>query len=249
MPERDRYRSDPTQPADKRRPRYLQVLITLFIFPLIVMARWLFKGASKKAIFLGTFAVTLIGWSWSMMLSANQWWIFPKKWLIGIWLLPNLPLEEMLFYPIVTLFMIGTYNLLSLRWPAKLNNPWLYRLYLYLGTLVFLILGLIYREEKPYYIYSQLIVFNLLAIVSCEVIWKLINPKPFILIIGSLFVVGLVWDYFAFKYDWWIYNPLMGPKFLNIPIEDVNFYLYATPAGISLYLLALKHVTVYSNLP
>ncbi|HRY29245.1 MAG TPA: lycopene cyclase domain-containing protein [Elusimicrobiota bacterium] len=241
MPERRDYRRDPTTAADTPRPRYLQVLVGVFILPLLVLWRWLFRGANAKAVFLGFALVTLIGWAWSITLSAQQWWIFPRKWLIGIWLLPNLPLEEMLFYPMVMLFMIGFYNVIDRARPQTLKSPWSYRLYLYSGTLVFAVLAFLYRDEKPYYLYSHFIVYNGLAIVLCEAVWRYVNPRAMALITGFMFLVGLIWDYFAFKYDWWIYNPIMGIKFWGIPVEDVNFYLYAPPAGLSLYLLAVKY--------
>lgn len=240
MPDRSDYRKDPTLPTDTAKPRYLQVLVAVFIFPLFIFWKKLFKGANGKAVALGFFLVTVIGWSWSMTLSANQWWIFPRRWLIGISLLPNLPLEEMLFYPMVMLLMIGIYNFFDQRRHDALKNPWPFRIFLYAGTAVFLVMGFIYRAEKPYYLWSLMIVYNAVAIVLYEFVWRLMNQRVVAWITAVMFVVGFVWDYFAFKYDWWIYNPIMGVKILNIPIEDVNFYLYAPAAGLFLYLLALR---------
>jgi hypothetical protein len=241
MPEPSEYRADPTLPTDKAKPRYLQVLVGAFILPLFLLWKKLFKGADGRAVALGFGMVTLIGWAWSMTLSYNHWWIFPRKWLIGIKLLPNLPLEEMLFYPMVMLFMIGFYNFFDQKKHEAPRNPWPFRIFLYAGTAVFTGLAIHYRAEKPYYIWSLLIVYNALAIVLYEAVWKIMNQRLVAWITGVMFAVGFVWDYFAFKYDWWIYNPIMGIKVLNIPIEDVNFYLYAPAAGLFLYLLAVRH--------
>jgi hypothetical protein len=241
MPERGDYRTDPTLPTEKPRPRYMQVLVAVFVLPLVVFGRRLFRGADPRAVLLGFALVTLVGWAWSITLSANLWWVFPKRFLVGVWLLPNLPLEEMLFYPIGMLFAIGLYNALTRRWPERMKDPWPYRAYLYAGTAVFGALAFYYRDEKPYYIYSLLLVYNGLALALCEAVWRYIHPRPLFVLTALLFVIGLVWDYFAFRYDWWIYNPIMGLKFWGIPVEDVDFYLYAPPAGLSLYLLAVRH--------
>jgi lycopene cyclase domain-containing protein len=58
-------------------------------------------------------------------------------------------------------------------------------------------------------------------------------------LLGSVAVlgtIGFIWDYLAFKFGWWTYNATTGVKVARIPVEDVNFYLMAPTAAISLYI-------------
>ncbi|MBC7913720.1 MAG: lycopene cyclase domain-containing protein [Pyrinomonadaceae bacterium] len=68
--------------------------------------------------------------------------------------------------------------------------------------------------------------------VSFSKSWKFISPG--LLITGGLF---LIWDYIFTLYDVWSFNPdyVIGVYFLNLPIEEILFFITVPFACIFIY--------------
>lgn len=225
----------------RKLPGYTKSLLLVFVIPFLFLFRTILKNVQKKPFWIAVGLVCALGWFWSGFLSYKGWWEFPAESIIGIHVLPHLPLEEFIIYPLGGAFSIFFYTFPSVRWPKNNRaNPLLYWGFLIGVTGVFAVLAYVKRDTHPWYLYSQFVLYNGLCLILAPFIAKdLYIPAVFYPMI-SLGAVGFFWDYFAFQLDWWIYHAITNVRVFNIPVEDFNFYLLAPPAAISLYVLFCK---------
>lgn len=226
---------------------YTKSLLLIFVVPFLFLIKPILRRVQKKPFFLSIAVVCALGWAWSMLLSKLGWWNFPDEYIIGIRVLPHLPLEEFIIYPIGGAFSIFFYVLFSRKIPGN-PRPAAYFSFLALVTLPFVVLAVTHADHRPYYLYSQFALYNALCFVLAFPIAKHMRLSG---VLGSVLVLGAIgygWDFLAFRYGWWVYNAITGVKINGIPIEDVNFYLLAPTAAISLY-VGLCRVFKLNQLP
>lgn len=218
---------------------YTKTLFFIFILPFIFLFKTILNNVQKKPFFLSVGMICVLGWSWSMLLSYQGWWTFPQEFILGFYVLPYLPLEEFIIYPIGGVFSIFFYTYPTKRIKLKWN-PLLHWIFIGTVTALFGIFALIKKDTNPYYLHSQFVLYNLLCFVLAAFISREINVPGLFISVFSLSTVGFFWDYAAFRYGWWVYHAITGVKIAGIPVEDFNFYLMAPTAAISLYLLLCR---------
>ncbi len=223
----------------RKTPWYVITEIIFFILPLAGLWTTL-KKMNRRAFGLTLVIIMVLGYSWSMLVSSHGWWQFNPQTMLGWQVLPHLPLEEALFYPLGGALSILVYGFLA----DKMANPrWkslgFYFLFL---ALTLVVLGAattaVANNFHPAYILSQVVLYNGLALL----LWPVAGPKfhlPGLLVtIVILTAVGVFWNYVGFTQRLWWYTAVLGwnwPK--AVPVDDWNFYIFAPLAAISLYIL------------
>jgi hypothetical protein len=213
---------------------YTKSLIVIFIIPFLVLLRPMLHTLERKPFALAISAVCLLGWAWSTFLSYKGWWIFPGNDIVGVYILPHLPLEEFVIYPIGGALSIYSYTRLSQMLDATPQPRLLWASLLGI-TAVFGSLAVLHSETQPFYLISQLALYNTLCLVLALFTSASLKMSGLVATIALLGSVGFVWDYLAFTRDWWIYTATMGLKWGPVPVEDINFYVLAPTAAILLY--------------
>lgn len=222
--------------ADRRESwngGYTWSLLAIFVVPLLFLGRRILRAVRKKPFFLAISTVSVLGWAWSMLLSYKKWWVFPEKYIVGLRALPYVPLEEFVIYPIGGAFSIFLYVVSSRKF--SLRSPEIFQTMLTGTTAVFLALALARFKRRPHYLFSQLVLYNGLSFLLSPFTSRHLNIGGLLGSIAVLGAIGFTWDFLAFRFGWWAYNATIGIRILRIPIEDVNFYLMAPTAAVSLY--------------
>ena len=218
---------------------YTKSLLFVFVIPFVFLFRTILRNVQKVPFFLSIVLVCVLGWGWSMLLSYQHWWVFPERYILGIRPLPYLPLEEFLIYPMGGAFSIFFY-VLATRKSTPVSSPVLFWIFLTAVTAAFTALAVVKGDTRPYYLYSQLVLYNGLCLLLSPFAASRLNVKGLLFSAAILGAVGFVWDYFAFKFEWWVYFAITGVKIAGIPIEVVNFYLMAPAAAITLYVVLCR---------
>jgi len=188
----------------------------------------------------------VLGYAWSMVVSASGWWTFRPDTLLGWNLLPHLPVEEALFYPLggalCLLFYVGW-----TRWRVPPAEP--KPLALGSGLVVLttaaaaaVLLGFLLLRRQPAYLASQIVLYNGL----CFLLWPKTRDRilfgPALATVGLMLAIGFFWDWLAFTRGWWEYHAVLGwywpPR---VPVDDWNFYFSAPLAAISCYEAFRRH--------
>lgn len=226
--------------AGRRRiPAYLLSILALFAVPVAALGAAIRRDVPAKPFFASIGVISVIGWIWSAVVSYNGWWTFGEHTMLGWHVVPYLPFEEFLFYPLGGAFSILVYVWITKRW--NWTHGALYWAYLAAGSLGFGILAITTAANGPYYLYSQFVVFNgLCGVALAPFVARRINLwgawAP-VLVLG---VVGYLWDHVAFTRGWWAYHAIAGLHVGIVPVDDFNFFLYAPPAACSIYLLVCR---------
>jgi hypothetical protein len=148
-------------------------------------------------------------------------------------------LEEFLFNPLGGLISVLLY-LSGGRMKIKVQ-PVIYWSFLILGTAVFGAIAWMTRSGKPYYIYSQLILFNLVcSLFLAPFVAKEVNLVGVGLAVFVLGTMGFVWDTVGFTYGWWTYYAVTGVAIGKVHIDDFNFFMFAPTSAISIYILTCR---------
>lgn len=213
---------------------YSKSLLFIFVLPFVLLFRTMLKAVRRKPFWLSIVLVSVLGWAWSMLLSRRKWWVFPERDIVGLHPLPHVSLEEFIIYPIGGAFSIFLYALGSRRARGSRRSR-LFEALIGGTTAVFLALALAKIKRRPHYLVSQLVLYNGLNVLLSSVTAPVISTSGVALSVAVLGTIGFCWDYLAFRYGWWRYNATTGVRIFRIPIEDVNFYLMAPTAAISLY--------------
>ncbi len=220
---------------------YLISILIAFLGPIFFLFKRVGGDQHKKAIWLSTLIIGVLGWTWSWIVSSNGWWTFGEKYLLGLEVIPHLPIEEVLFYPLGGMLCILFY-LMGSRWAEKTNAA-VYWAFILIGTAVFATLAYITREHGPYYVISQIILYNTLcSIFLAPWVAKRINLVGLATPIAILSVVGFAWNFIGFKFGWWAYHATMHINIDVVPIDDFNFFLFAPTAAVSIF-LAVRRLT------
>lgn len=225
-------------PASRKTPWYFLTILAFFIFPVLFLWRAL-KRENYPAFFKTVGLVMLLGYAWSYLVSASGWWVFNPACMLGIQVLPNLPLEEVLFYPLGGALSILIYQkLISANASARRAGPGTFCL---LAALTLAAVGMIFiaRAQQgrwAFYLVSQLLLFNGLTLA----LWWRPRARFFLwpaaLAVLGMALIGFFWNWLAFTQGWWSYHAILGWMFPpRVPVDDWNFFLFAPLAAISLY--------------
>lgn len=193
---------------------------------------------NHRAFWWSVLIILVLGCGWSALVSSQGWWHFNPQTMLGWQVLPHLPLEELLFYPLGGVLSILVYGFLA----DKMANPrWKSsRFYFLFLVLTLAVLGAattaVARNFHPAYILSQVVLYNGLALL----LWPVAGPRfhlPGLLVtIAILAAIGFIWNYVGFTQRLWWYTAVLGwnwPK--AVPVDDWNFYIFAPLAAVSLY--------------
>jgi len=218
-------------------PGYLISIIIIFVLPVSVLLAGLWGRAPKRALAASTIIIGLLGSAWSCVLNFEKWWSFGDRFLLGVDIVPHLPLEEFLFYPLGGALAILIYlRFRCIHGRCREVRPALFWCFLVLGTMPFGLLAFMRWDHGPYYICSQLILFNSIC---CMVLapWasRSIDLRALAAPITILAVVGYIWNCCGIHYGWWAYHAVLGIHLPGMPIDDVNFFLFAPTAAVSIY--------------
>lgn len=222
-----------------KRLSYLISIVVGFVIPVFGLFRILWKHIPFKPLIVAFIITSILGCGWSNYVSSQRWWEFGAQFLTGIRIFPNLPLEEFLFNPLGGLISVLLY-LWGTKYKTKTSQAayWTFTL---VGTAVFSGIAWYTKDNKPYYLYSQLVLFNFI----CSIFLGIFSAKDINLIglglsIGTLTLLGFGWDYIGFKYGWWTYFAITKINVTVVPIEEFNFFLFAPTAAVSVYVTVCK---------
>jgi hypothetical protein len=218
---------------------YTKSLVAFFIIPFVLLAGSIFRSVERKPFVLSIGTVCVLGWAWSLFLSYKKWWIFPGKDIVGLYVFPHLPLEEFVIYPIGGALAIYLYLRVASRFQAtpRPGSFWA----LLLGTTAIFGAIALCTDARPFYLYSQLLVYNGLCLALAPFTSKSLKFAGLVASIAILGSIGFLWDFLAFTFQWWTYTAITGLRIGPVPIEDINFYLLAPTAAISLYVFFCRY--------
>lgn len=229
------------QPAklSLKRYSYLLSIVVGFMVPIAGLFKILKKNIPLKPLAVSFFITAVLGCSWSNFVSAHAWWHFGDEFVTGLRVFPNLPLEEFIFNPLGGLISVLIYLMGSRI--KTVTSPSVYASFLVAGTIPFAVLAFYYKQGSPNYLFSQLALFNF-ATSLCIVFFvaKHINLIGLALSVGVLSAVGFVWDAIGLYKGWWVYYAVSGINIGIVPIEEINFYLFAPTGAVSLYVLVCR---------
>jgi len=229
-----------------RKARYLQSIIIIFIVPAATLLAFVWKKMAKKAFFLTVATIALIGWTWSWMVTSHTWWSFGDHFMLGWEVIPDLPPEEVLFYPFGGILVIFLYVVsFRIKWLPVVQSAKAYWIYLIVGTILFGGAAIATRHNNPNYLYSQLITYNLICcLMLAPLVAKDMNLIGMCIPIVLLLPTGYLWDFIALKYGWWDFHAITQIRVGPVPLDEFNFFFYAEPAAISIYLAYCKLLKV-----
>lgn len=233
------------------QPRYLECIIFLLIIPVTILNVPVWARLRKKAFFLASVTITLIGWAWSYTLSSHGWWMFGDRFMSGINVVHHLSLEEGLFHPfggMLTLLLYVNASCLLPRFSHP-KAPALYWTFLIVGTLVFMGIAWATRQHRPYYLHSMLATYNFLCcLLLAPFVAGEMNLFPLSVPILVLGTVGYLWDFFAIKYGWWAYLAITQIRLHGVTIEEFNYYCFAPVSAVSIYLAFCRFLSDHQPL-
>ncbi|MCK5219851.1 hypothetical protein KAR10_10015, partial [bacterium] len=196
----------------KRRPWYFLTLLAFFVVPVSFMiSTW--KQIDRRALFKAATIITVLGYAWSMLVSANGWWSFDLNTMLGLKLFYWLPLEEALFYPFGGALCILLYDVFvrQCRSAKTGGYPLLIAITVLTLTVIILVLISIFTYGKqPAYVISQLVLYNGLCFVLWPKIGFRILMKPALITVVVMTIIGFFWDWLAFTRGWWEYHAILG---------------------------------------
>lgn len=222
-----------------KRYSYLISIFFGFVIPIAALGKHLWKNIPKVP-FLVAFSITaVLGCSWSAYVSRHGWWEFGAQYVTGIRVFPNLPLEEFIFNPLGGVISVLLY-LQGHRIKVVINKAayWAFTLS---GTAFFCFIAWYTRDNGPYYLYSQLVLFNFACTLAlAPFVADRINLVGLGLSIAALLTLGFGWDWVGFTKGWWTYFAVTGIKIGPVHFEEFNFFLFAPTAAVSVYALTCR---------
>jgi lycopene cyclase domain-containing protein len=216
---------------------YLLSICLVLVVPSCLLAVRLRSRIQWPSFAIALSAISVIGCSWSAVVTAHKWWSFASGHVTGWRPLPYLLVEEVIFYPAGGALCILLY-LAFARQPARPRRG-IYVAFLVLGTTLFATLALSHGAQRPYYLYSQLLVYNLLVCGTlAPMVAHRIDFRGFAATTPLMAIVGYVWDHVAFVGAWWKYHAITQLHLGLVPFDDLDFFLFAPAAAISIHELA-----------
>ncbi len=213
---------------------YLLSIFVVLVVPSCLLALRLRARIEWRALAIALVSISVIGCGWSATVTAHEWWTFGGRHVTGWRPLPHLLVEEVIFYPAGGALCILLYLAFAGR-PAR-ARPGVYVAFLILGTSLFAALGLAHAAQRPYYLYSQLLVYNLVVCgMLAPAVAHRIDFRGFAGTTQLMAIVGYMWDHVAFVGTWWEYHAITQLHLGLVPLDDIDFFLFAPAAAISIY--------------
>jgi len=157
--------------------------------------------------------------------------------MLGIDVVPHLPVEEVLFYPFGGVLCIFIYVYLVSTLKIEFQKSTIFWCFIMMGTLAFVGIAWVTRHFQPSYLYSQLVTYDLLCcLVLAPIVARTINLLTLSAPILLLGTAGYFWDFFAVKYGWWAFHAVTQIKLWTVPLDEFNFFLFGPTSAISIYL-------------
>lgn len=221
-----------------RVPWYFLTIIAFFILPITFLIKYT-KKINYAAFFKALGMIMFLGYCWSFLVTSSGWWVFNPNTMLGFEILPHLPVEEVLFYPLGGALSILVYLAVSqyFGFVKCAKKGYLVGISIItIGSIVATVISIIHFQKMPFYIISQIVLFNGLSIGVG------LMKKQYIILKGAWFsvlimsIIGFFWNWIAFTQTWWSYHATLG-WFLptHVPVDDWNFFVFAPLAAISLY--------------
>ncbi|MDE2290725.1 MAG: hypothetical protein KGL53_01475 [Elusimicrobia bacterium] len=220
-------------------PLYYLSILFFFAEPVAALLKELWPRLPKRAFFSAFAFIAVLGWGWSWLVSASGWWSFGPRFMLGVEVLPHLPIEEVLFYPLGGALAVLAY--LCARDERRPPRPGLLWAFLLTGTAIFAGLAAARWGRHPYYVVSQLVVYNTLCgILLAPWAAPKVDVAALALPVAGLGILGFLWNYVGFKYGWWVYHATLGLNVSVEPVDDFNFFLFAPTAAVLVYHAACR---------
>jgi lycopene cyclase domain-containing protein len=215
---------------------YLLSIVVLLVLPVCSLGARLRSLVHWPAFAAALLAITVVGCSWSIVLTSRGWWSFGTDHVLGWRPVPNLLVEELLFYPAGGALSVLLYAAWARRPPVP--QPRAYVAFLIVGTLASAIVSQL-GAAAPYYLYSQLVVYNAGVCGGlAPVVTQRIDVRGLAGSVSIMTSLGYSWDVVAFLNGWWQYHAITGLRLGVVPLDDFDFFLFAPTAAISVYELA-----------
>ena len=212
---------------------YLLSICVLLVLPACSLAVRLRSFVYWPAFATALLAISIIGWTWSVVVTSGGWWTFGNAHVTGWRPVPNLLFEELVFYPAGGALSI----LLYVTWARTppLPRARTYVGFLLVGTLAFAAATL-GSTGRPYYLYSQLVVYNLLICGGlAPFVAQRIDLRGLAVSVSVMASLGYLWDVVAFLNGWWEYHAITGFRLGVVPLDDFDFFLFGPTAAVSIY--------------
>jgi hypothetical protein len=175
--------------------------------------------------------IALLGSIWSALLVAQGWWSFGEA-STGV-MFGTLVLEEAIFYPSAGALCIGLYVLGARGEAIPVGSRYL--LLTHGLSVGFGLLLLVLWHRRPYYLLSQLVLFNFcITLPLARFVARAASRRGVCTSILWMSVIGIFWDAHSYG-SWWTYHAGTGIEVANVPIDDLNFFFFAPAAAISIY--------------
>jgi lycopene cyclase domain-containing protein len=222
----------------KKVPWYLITIIAFFVVPITALLKKL-KTIDKPAFIKATLTIMALGYIWSYTVTSNGWWVFNPNTMLGFEIIPHLPLEEVLFYPLGGALSILIYIAIA-EWGVAANPVGKKYFWSIVGITalvsICVVISTLSFGKIPWYIISQMVLFNGLSIGLWFRKTHRISLNPALLSIAGMTVIGFFWNWIAFTQNWWTYHAVLGWYFPpQVPVDDWNFFIFAPLAAASLY--------------
>ncbi|MCD4814368.1 hypothetical protein K8S19_11835 [bacterium] len=219
-------------------PWYFLTILSFFVFPIIFLIKYT-KNIDYAAFFKSVGLVMLLGYSWSFLVTLSGWWVFNPDTMLGFEVLPHLPLEEILFYPLGGALSILVYLALGqyFHFTSRAGKGYLLSIAgITVGAMIAVLISYVQFQKNPFYIISQLVLFNGLSIGIWFFQKRRVILKAAWLTVVVMTVIGFFWNWIAFTQTWWSYHATLGWMFPpGVPVDDWNFFIFAPLAAMSLY--------------
>jgi len=222
----------------KRTPWYFLSILFLFLVPVNALLILAWKKTDKPAFLKSFLTILALGYAWSMLVTSQGWWSFNPEIMLGIRVLPALPLEEAFFYPLGGALSILLYAALTRTAAPEKGTGRGFCFFIIALTLcgAAAVAVSMLNGGRPYYLISQIILYNGLAAGLWPWTHGRIGARPALLATAVMTGIGFFWNWLAFTQGWWSYHAVLGWMWpAAVPVDDWNFYIFAPLAAISLY--------------
>lgn len=220
---------------------YFIINLIIFISPFVAKIFYPFFVLPKSfQSLLSIFLVSIFFIIWDQLVT-NHWWRFNKKYLLGFFI-GKLPLEEILFFPIVSLSCLIIWVNLNFKFKNILISD---QIYFKLLILMFVFLGifsLYFAKKKLWYTMSVFLIQALTVVLDFFLKTKIYQNRVYYLFLIICLFLTFIFNYYLTKRPIVIYyqREKTERRILTIPIEDFIYGVNLLTLVIVFYHYFLK---------
>lgn len=212
---------------------YLMTTLLALALPAAVIGWKVRDNLNHVAYWTSIAVVALLGAMWSAVLQAQGWWSFGLETRTGLMIGEHLVLEEAVFYPCAGALCLSLYGLGTRSGSRSIGVAYVGAVWG--GSFAVLALVLALWDSRPYYLLSQLVLYNVIVAVPLSgVASRRASATGLLVAVGGMALIGIGWDLAAYG-SWWTYHANTGIFLGGVPLDDVNFFLFAPAAAVSVY--------------